>query len=271
MSGERLSTATQALLKAAKADAPSAAARTKVWAGVSGAVGGTAGAAGSAGLGGSAAGAGAGASLSAAKMLAIGTLLGGTVTVGLASMLLYVSPVHVGNAARGGVPAITATPASMSDGRPSPLLPRRHMSTAPASGVRAAPVTPTPGIAVNVVPSIPASASLAPHPGAAAGASGTGRRATGAVTGADRGSQGPEDPLSREASLVAEARSLLAHGDAPGALRLVRAARAMPSPQLVPEELTVEAQALRSLGQSDSARGVDETLRSRYPDSALAR
>jgi len=80
-----------------------------------------------------------------------------------------------------------------------------------------------------------------------------------------------DDALTREASLVAAARTALSGGNAEEALRLVRAARSMASPQLVPEELTVEAQALRSLGKADEARGVDATLHSQFPDSALAR
>jgi hypothetical protein len=80
-----------------------------------------------------------------------------------------------------------------------------------------------------------------------------------------------DDALTHEASLVAAARSALAGGNAREALRLVRSARSMPAPQLVPEELTVEAQALRALGNADEARGVDSALHSQYPDSALAR
>src|SRR5436305_1750013 len=81
----------------------------------------------------------------------------------------------------------------------------------------------------------------------------------------------PEDALMREASLVAEARSALARGDAASALRAVRAARRLPSHLLEPEELAIEAQALRALGQSDDARSVDGTLKGKYPDHALAR
>jgi hypothetical protein len=51
----------------------------------------------------------------------------------------------------------------------------------------------------------------------------------------------------------------------------VRAARRLPSHQLEPEELSIEAQALRALGQSDAARAVDGTLKSQFPDHALAR
>lgn len=78
------------------------------------------------------------------------------------------------------------------------------------------------------------------------------------------------DALAREASLVAGARKALARGDAHAALLLVRKAQALPSPQLVPEELAVESQALRALGQADEATGVDFTLKTQYPDSALA-
>jgi TolA-binding protein len=45
----------------------------------------------------------------------------------------------------------------------------------------------------------------------------------------------------------------------------------LPSHQLGPEELTVEAQALRALGRDDQAKDVDSTLRKRFPESALAR
>jgi len=81
----------------------------------------------------------------------------------------------------------------------------------------------------------------------------------------------PEDILLREASLVAEARAALVRGDAASALRAVRVARHLPSHQLEPEELAIEAQALRALGKGDEARAVDGTLKGRFPDHALAR
>ena len=75
----------------------------------------------------------------------------------------------------------------------------------------------------------------------------------------------------REASLVAEARSALARADAAGALRAVRLARQLPSHQLEPEELALEAQALRALGRASEATAADGALKARYPDHALAR
>jgi hypothetical protein len=80
-----------------------------------------------------------------------------------------------------------------------------------------------------------------------------------------------EDDLGREAALVAEARGALRRGDAAGALQRIRAARAIPSGQLAPEELAIEAQALRALGRSDEADEAGTKLRSSYPESALAR
>jgi len=80
----------------------------------------------------------------------------------------------------------------------------------------------------------------------------------------------PDDALAQEASLVVEAREALARGDPQSALRAVRAARTLPSHQLRPEELAVEARALRALGRDDQAKDVDSTLRKRFPESALA-
>src|SRR6185437_14862574 len=80
-----------------------------------------------------------------------------------------------------------------------------------------------------------------------------------------------DDALAREASLLAEARNALAKRDALSALQIIRGLRALPTRQLVPEELSVEAQALRSLGLEDDANAVDGALRARFPDSVLGR
>jgi hypothetical protein len=244
MSGERLSAATRSLLKSARADAPSAAARAKVWSGVSASVGGAAGGAaagaGAAGLGAS------GAGMSAAKMLVAGTLLGGAVTVGLAAMLLHVGPSPSRTPPAAAAPVAVVAPEPPAPPAPTPALDAIAGASVngAASGSVGAVAHPTAAAAMSLQ-------QQPPHKG------------TRHVTG--------DDALTREASLVTGARAALAAGNAGEALRLVRTARAMPSPQLVPEELTVEAQALRSLGKADEARGVDVTLRSQYPDSALAR
>jgi hypothetical protein len=258
MSGENLSAATKALLRAAKADTPGAAARAKVWSGVTSAVGGAAAGAsgaagaGSAGLGGATAAAG---GMSAMKMLVLGTLLGGAVTVGLAATMLQIGPSPRDVPVAATAPVFAAANAATGPTElagidpPSANVAPVVIAQAPAPA-RTAPVTPS-------VVRAPSRARPPAHPAPAAG---------------HQPHQPPGgDPLAREAALVADARAALAGGDAQGALRIVRSARALPSPQLVPEELAVEGQALRMLGSADEARGVAETLRTSFPESALAR
>ncbi|WP_394843727.1 hypothetical protein LZC95_42595 [Pendulispora brunnea] len=79
-----------------------------------------------------------------------------------------------------------------------------------------------------------------------------------------------DDTLLREASLVSEARSALLRGDPQTALVSVQAAR-REGRNLEPEELSIEARALRALGRDPEATQLDTTLRSRYPNHALAR
>jgi hypothetical protein len=121
----------------------------------------------------------------------------------------------------------------------------------------------------------PSSVNTPPVPAANAGqatAPAATRKATPAHSGPRHAkSTSHEDSLAREASLVAEARTALGRGDPRSALRAIRAARAIPSRQLVPEELAVEELALRALGQSDEANGIDVMLRLQYPEAALAR
>jgi hypothetical protein len=264
MSADRLSATTRSLLKSARADAPSTAARAKMWSGVSAAVGGVAGA----GPGASGLGAAGAASTSAAKLLAAGALLGGVVTVGLAAMLL-----HVGPSPRHAPPASTAAVlgASLATPEPPSRLREAPALDAAAPGLNTVPVVDAPAHAEDTDgTSSPVARGASGKSGARHGAALKGKRPVAAAPPASRSPAG-DDALTREASLVSGARTALASGNAEEALRLVRAARAMPSPQLVPEELTVEAQALRSLGKADEAREVDATLHARFPDSALAR
>jgi hypothetical protein len=79
-----------------------------------------------------------------------------------------------------------------------------------------------------------------------------------------------DDALAHEARLVAEARGALKRGDADQALSIVRAARSAPNPALEPEELALEARALRDLGRPAEADTVAAELSRRFPENALA-
>jgi hypothetical protein len=256
----------RSLIEAAKADAPSAAARTKVWAGVSSAVGEAAALAGGAGSG----AATATGSVSAAKMLVLGTLFGGTLAVGIGAAMLYVGRVQpaartvmIGTApARAeGTQLVAIAVNDVAPARPvlldTVVDPMVNAAPAPVAAVAARPLGVRMAAAAPVEPS-----RKAPAEHAAAD------RALGA-----RGAGGSlqDDTLAREASLLAEARKALVRSDALSALQIVRGLRSLPERQLVPEELTVEAQALRGLGLDDDAKVVETTLRERFPDSVLGR
>ncbi|HZU85681.1 MAG TPA: hypothetical protein VE987_22295 [Polyangiaceae bacterium] len=229
MNDVRLSSTTEKLFAAAKADVPTSAARAKMWAGVSTAVGGAA--VGS----GLTAGALLSGGASATKLLSIGALFGGTLTVGLAATLLYVGPA------------------------PKPLAPPLANDPA-AAGARvvvsspARPVAP----AADAPPAV-VRPEIAPAPLAFGAAKALVQpKHTRAPA---RGASTHEDSLAREAWLVTQARGALDRGDPRAALRAIRAARGLPAHQLDPEELAVEEQALRALGQSDEANGIEVQLR----------
>jgi len=270
MSGEHLSATTRALLKGARADAPGAAAKAKVWSGVSATLGGAAGA-GAAGAGAGGFGT-SGAGLGAAKMLVAGTLLGGALTVGLAAMLLRIGPAPSPSTTP---PSVAAAFAGATVAAPDPPTPTAAPAIdALASGSAGAGANMLPGAQATTGSSAVTSPASAAHAATSVprhGSSQHGPRPAAASAPLPPRHPSGDDALTREASLVASARAALSGGNAEEALRLVRSARSMPSPQLVPEELTVEAQALRALGKADDARGVDATLHSQYPESALAR
>ena len=217
-----LSPRTKELLRAARADGPSAAARAKIWSGVGASGVGAAGAIGAAkGIGAASGG--------ASKLLAMGALLGSTVTVGIAAMLFHV-----------GGPTL----------RPDPNV-----------GVQAdsemAAIAPAARATVAMgLPSRPTSSA----------ANGAPKHAAGNATGALR-----EDALTREAELVTTARTLVMRGDPQGALGVLHTARTLPSRALEPEELSLEARALRALHQDAEAAAAEESLKARFPESALAR
>jgi hypothetical protein len=245
----------RALIEAAKADAPTAAARTKMWTGVSSAIGEAAAATGAAALAGT---------TSAAKMLVIGALFGGALTVGIGAALLFVAPAHHAQGAAAAAPTTHAAPATHA--APTAPLLKSSQLWAAAEVPRSTPPSNA-GNAVTNPGSAPGSdatraateRSVKAHPAHAT-------KATHALLVDDR-----DDALAREASLLASARSALSRSDALSALQMVRRLRALPAGQLMPEELAVEAQALRALGLTSDADQVDTTLRTRFPDSVLGR
>jgi hypothetical protein len=82
---------------------------------------------------------------------------------------------------------------------------------------------------------------------------------------------GNESGLAEEATLVTAARNALLRGEPARALSLVRATAHLGTRALEPEEMGLEARALRALDRTDEAAVVELNLRKRYPGHALAR
>ena len=80
-----------------------------------------------------------------------------------------------------------------------------------------------------------------------------------------------EDTLMRESALVGEARGALMRGDSKAALAALDATKTLKHRELEPEELSLEAKALRAMGREGDAASLEIVLKSRYPDHALAR
>jgi hypothetical protein len=260
MSQPDLSRATRALLRAAREEAPGADTRAKVWSTVANTLGGAAGAgaAGAAGRASAPPGVLVPGATSASKMLALGTLLGGAVTVGLATLLLRIHPAPENGAPSSAAAALFAGPgAKIPWTNPEPLLATALAQAPEPSG---APFLASSTTAPDFVVFWPLRVPLAPAPWATPAA--PVRRSVKVHPAADT--------LAREASLVARAHAALVGGDAHAALLTVRAARALPSHALRPEELSIEAQALRALGRDAQASEVDSTLKKQFPESALA-
>jgi hypothetical protein len=206
-------------------------------------------------------------SMGAAKMLAVGALLGGPVLVGLAGTLLYVGTrateeagFHVATHGAPSIPEGVQTVAA----RPATRPPTQ------AAGLNADPHTIADGTTVD-----PAwSAGNEPTSVAATQPARSTRWAAPRSTAHGRALPLPlasENDLTREAALVADARSALAVGDPARASRSIHATMGIGRRQLVPEELALEVKVLRALGRFEEANSVEQELKKHYPDSALAR
>jgi hypothetical protein len=234
-----LSPTTKALLRAARDEAPSHAARAKIWT----SVGGT-GAAGGAAVG--AAAAKAAAATGSAKLLILGALLGSTVTVGLATI------------------ALRMTHPSL---RPDPMYAIQPERDPP-------PVAPASRGVLELTPQDHASGdSLSGDPAPADSAPGTDHatKDPAAARKAHANRQRRGDTLAQEAALLAEARGALMRGEPESALAALRAARSLPVRALEPESLALEARALRAEGHFSEADAAEARLRQRYPDNGLIR
>lgn len=80
-----------------------------------------------------------------------------------------------------------------------------------------------------------------------------------------------ESALAEEARLLTEARKALVRGEPAQALSLVEEVKRLPLRALQPEQMGIEARALRALGRTDDAAAVELRLRARFPEHALAR
>ena len=201
--------------------------------------------------------AGAAASTSAAtggafgmKLLALGAVLGAaSMALGVVLALTLVTPEPTRAAARSGT---AVTPASAMPGaKLAQPAARKRDPDANANAEASATATADTKTSADESAKSKASASASAAGASAAGASG--------------------GDLAEEARLVTAARSALMAGDAARALALVQSTRKWRTRSLEPEELGLEARALRALGRADDAAVTELVLRRRYPDHALAR
>jgi hypothetical protein len=293
MNDMRTSSALRSLIEAAKSDRPGAGTRAEVWSSVCRSLTASV----PPGSSGSTVG-----GVTGAKAVSLATLFGGAVMVGLASAVLILQPMRTFEqqppSGKMGLPA--ASPAAA-------MAPPSGAARPNLEGTRGERTTPTPRTTpsrasphdsaayptLSIDPSGNVGSSTGGLPTAASPAEGasTGGRIYEAHQGglalpatlpspsrpsiraplAASSTRVSYDPLAREASLLTQARAALAQGDPPAALQAVREAMAIPGRQLVPEEMSVESQALRAIGRSRDADAVTTELRTRYPDSALAR
>ena len=177
------------------------------------------------------------------KLLALGVALGAVSTaLGVVLALTFVTPETMRASARSGA-AVTPATAMAGAKLAQPAVRKRD----PDASMNAS---------VDAKADADAKASADTSAGAKA------RTSAGGASGGD---------LAEEARLVTAARAALMAGDAARALVLVQTTRKLATRSLEPEELGLEARALRALGRADDAAVTELVLRRRYPDHALAR
>jgi hypothetical protein len=236
----------KSLLESARNEAPSAAAKAKVWSGVAAsfAVGGaTTGAVAS--IAPPAAAGGGLATLASAKMLLIGALLGSAVTLGIAATTLFGRSEPLASLS----PTMAIAPVALRAANETSLLSAPLPPNADSKGADAPPVEATPPLHVRPTPSTARATSTAFAAAPTAARSGTKPSSADTPPGSDVGA----DALMQEASWVAEARNCIRRGDPSAALTAIREARALPSHQLAPEESALEAQAIHAIARASTA------------------
>jgi hypothetical protein len=237
----------QKLFAAAKLDGPSDESRAAMWTGIETAASISLGATGAAGgaTGGTSALAAAKTALLASKLV-LGLVFGASLTVGIAGALVAVTLTQ--SSARAPVQVLST----------ARTLEHVHEvnRAAPEEGDRAV----NGGVDPNATPAVVITGRAATgDPALATAAHSPAHLAMG------KPALSEQDRLAGEARMVGEARGALHRGDPDLALRIVRAARTQPNARMVPEELTVEAQALRAMGDEAGAKRVDADLASRFP------
>lgn len=248
------------LLREAHRDVPSHAQRAQMWQGIE------------AGVVGGAVAAGTVKAMSGLTKILLGVFIGGAITAGL-TMGAVVSKGH-GDAATSGDLGFGAQRVMVDHDTPEAPGVVVGSITSPANGtdLELGSNGDVIGAASDDVGGSNALAALTPLSGGA----GTAKK-TDVSHGGSSGSThatnsaSHEDPLVREARLVAEARGALLRGDSNQALRLLKIVRAMPNPALEPEELALEARALRDLERDTEADAVERDLAKRFPENALGR
>jgi hypothetical protein len=186
------------------------------------------------------------------KLLAIGIALGAVSTAfGVLLAITLVTPETAPGATRA---AAAVTPATA---MPGAKLARPEPRKRDASDDARASAT------ADAEASASASAKASADANAKAKADADAKGRTGATSGGG--------DLAEEARLVTAARAALMAGDPARALILVQTTRKLGARSLEPEELGLEARALRALGRADDAAVTELMLRRRYPDHALAR
>jgi hypothetical protein len=226
---------TRDLFEAAKLDGPSESARDAMWTSIQGAT-----------VGGVGSVAAMKATGLASSKLALGIALGATLTVGIAATVI----------------ALTR-PVTMMTGHAADRITPRSLEHVTQNVEAPPPVIVTGHAVMQQAPQT--SVELDQKPAQAAATQTTAQATRTATT-----TMSERDRLALEARMVSEARGALHRGEPETALRIVRAARAQAGARLVPEELTVEAQALRAMGDEAGAQRAEADLAGKFPEQAIS-